>query len=67
MGKKKEEAPLKTKKKGTGAKADVLRVSKSIKVMAAMASLRGFNPKQVIRVMGEAEQNFKNSGRLVFN
>lgn len=66
MGKKKEEAPVKIKKKGTGQKADVLKVSKSIKIMAAFASLRGFSKRQFIRIMGEAENNYKKNGRLVF-
>lgn len=67
MSKKKvEEAPVKVKRKGTGPKADVLKVSKSVKIMAAFASLRGFSKRQVIRIMGEAEDNYKKNGRLVF-
>lgn len=67
MSKKKVEVePVKVKRKGTSPKADVLKVSKSIKIMAAFASLRGLNKRSFIRIMGEAEDNFKKNGRLVF-
>lgn len=66
MSKKKVEAePVKVKRKGTGPKADVLKVSKEVKIMAAFASLRGFSKRQVIRIMGEAEDNYKKNGRLI--
>lgn len=67
MSKKKDEqAPVKVKRKGAGTKVDVLKVSKGVKIMAAFASLRGFSKRQFIRIMGEAEDNYKKSGRLVF-
>ena len=67
MSKKKaEQAPVKVKRKGAGTKVDVLKVSKEVKIMAAFASLRGFSKRQFIRVMGEAEDNYKKNGRLVF-
>lgn len=67
MGKKKEEVPVKVKKKGNVPKNSVLKVSKSIKVMAALASLRGVNKRGLIRMLGEAEDNFKKNGRLILD
>ena len=66
MSKKKvEKAPVKVKGKGTSPKAGVLKVSKAVKIMAAFASLRGVSKRQVIRIMGEAEDNYKKNGRLI--
>lgn len=67
MSKKKaEQAPVKVKRKGTGTKADVLNVSKEVKIMAALTPLRGFSKRQFIRIMGEAEDNYKKNGRFAF-
>lgn len=67
MAKKKEEAPVvKVKKKGSAPKADVLKVSKSAKIMAAFSELRGVNKRGFILAMGEAEDNYRRNGRLVF-
>lgn len=65
--KKGEQSAVKVKRKGTGPKADVLKVSKEVKIMAAFASLRGFSKRQVVRVMGEAEDNYKRNGRLIIS
>lgn len=46
-------------------RADVLHVSKSAKIMAAFASLRGFSFRQTIRALGEAEAEYKKNGRLI--
>jgi hypothetical protein len=65
MAAKKEAAPRKskgeTKKRNTN-----LRISKAVKVMATMAQLRGGNFRQTIRALGEAEQNWRDNGFLVF-
>jgi hypothetical protein len=67
MGKK-VEAPVKVKVKKSNApvRADVLKVSKAVKIAATMAEVRGFSKRKYIRIMGEAEENYKNNGRLVF-
>lgn len=64
--KKKEEAPVKVKKKSSVPKADVLKVSKGAKIMASFAELRGVNKRGFILAMGEAEDSYKRHGRLVF-
>ena len=64
MSKKKEAAPK--EKKARGPKNTTLKVSKSAKIIAAMGSLRGFNFRETIRLLGEAEATYKAGGRLVF-
>ena len=44
-----------------------LKVSKAIKTIAALGKIHGVNAKQVIRSMGEAEQNFKDNGYLILS
>lgn len=64
---KKKEAPVKAKKsKSDAPKSGTLKVSKSIKIMAAMAALRGGNRRELIRLLGAAEDIYKRNGRLVF-
>lgn len=46
-------------------RADVLKVSKESKIWAAFASLRGINHRTMIKIMGEAEDNYKRYGRLI--
>jgi hypothetical protein len=65
MGKKTESA-VKVTKRGKSPKADLLHVSKSVKIMAAFAELRGINKRALIQIMGEAEASYKANGRLVF-
>lgn len=55
----------KVERSGKARKADVLKVSKSIKCQAAFASLRGLSFRSVIRVMGEADDIYKKNGRLI--
>lgn len=55
---------VKTKKGGS--RADLLKVSREVKIIAAFATLRGFSMRKTIRSLGEAEDNFKKNGRLVF-
>lgn len=43
----------------------LLKVSKSIKIQAAFASLRGHSFRTTIRLLGEAEDAFKKNGRLI--
>lgn len=50
---------------GSNRKADVLKVSKESKLWAATSSLHGINRRSMIRIMGEAEENYKKYGRLV--
>ena len=64
---KKKEAPVKAKKsKSDAPKSGTLKVSKSIKIMAAFASMRGLSRRAFIRLMGEADDIYKKKGRLVF-
>lgn len=42
-----------------------LKVSKQVKTMAASSALRGGSYKGFIRIMGEAEDSYKKTGRLV--
>lgn len=65
MAKAKSGDEIKVKGAGGGRKADVLKVSKSIKCQAAFASLRGLSFRSVIRVMGEADESYKKNGRLI--
>lgn len=43
----------------------LLKVSKSIKIQAAFASLRGHSFRTTIRLLGEAEDSYKKNGRLI--
>lgn len=43
----------------------LLKVSKRHKIMATFASMRGFPFRQTILLLGEAEKNYKENGRLV--
>lgn len=65
MAKNVKEEVVKAKRHSPARKADVLKVSKSIKCMAAFASLRGLSFRSVIRVMGEADDSYKKNGRLI--
>jgi len=66
MSQKKKEAPVKEKKKKPQAKkSNTINVSKSVKIMATMGQLRGQNFRQTIRLLGEAEDEFKRNGRLI--
>ena len=67
MSKKKEVAPKEKVKRGSVPKQDVLKVSKEIKTMAAFASLRGFNKRRLIQLLGSAEDNYRKNGRLVMS
>lgn len=64
MSKKKEAAPK--EKKARAPKNTTLKVSKAAKIMAAMGTLRGFNFRQTVRLLAEAEASYKAGGRLVF-
>lgn len=67
MSQKKKEAPVEEKKKKPQARHldNQIKVSKSVKAMATMAARRGYNFKEMIRLLGEAEDTFKKNGRLV--
>ena len=56
-------------KKETKSKKSVhsLKVTKEIKIQAAMAKVRGGNFRQVIRALGEAEQAFRLNGCLILD
>ena len=63
---KKKDNPEKEKRKPQARHLDnQLKVSKSVKVMATMAARRGYNFKEMIRLLGEAEDISKKNGRLV--
>lgn len=65
MTKNAKEEVVKAKRHSTARKSDVLKVSKSIKCQAASASMFGVSFRRVIRVMGEAEDSYKKTGRLI--
>lgn len=66
MSQKKKNDVVKEKKKPQARHLDhQLKVSKSVKVMATMAARRGYNFKEMIRLLGEAEDVSKKNGRLV--
>lgn len=66
MSQKKKEAPVKEKKKNPPAKkSNTINVSKSVKIMATMGQRHGQNFRQTIRLLGEAEDEFKTHGRLI--
>lgn len=66
MSQKKKNDVVKEKKKPQARHLDnQLKVSKSVKAMATMAARRGYNFKEMIRLLGEAEDTFKKNGRLV--
>ena len=46
-------------------KADVMHVSKQTKILAMYASLNDKSFRQFIKIMGDAETNYKLNGRLV--
>ncbi len=62
--KKSEDAPVRAKGH-KHVRADLLKVSKSVKIAAAMGSLNGHSFRNTIRIMGEAEDNYKRYGRLI--
>ena len=55
----------KVKRKAPHVRNDVLKVSKSVKAVAAWTKIRGGDYGSTIRIMGDAEANFKLNGRLV--
>ena len=62
---KKKEAVVKEKKKASAPKGRYMKVSKSVKIMATMAAVRGGNKRAVIRALGEADDSYKATGRLI--
>lgn len=65
MSKKKEEAVQIKKKKTPAHRNDVLKVSKSIKIMAILGEARyGIPRRKTILALGHAEDNYKRYGRL---
>ena len=44
---------------------NLLKVSKAAKIMATFQSLRGFNFRETILALGEAERTAKETGRLI--
>ena len=66
MGKTKEVVE-KVKRKAPYVRNDVLKVSKSVKMLQAATEIRGGDGGAVVRIMGEAEANFKLNGRLVLS
>lgn len=65
MGKKKEVVVQEKKKKSSAPKGRFMKVSKSIKIMAAMSALKGHSKRAIIRIMGEADETYKAGGRLI--
>ena len=64
MSKKKEEV-VKTKKTPAH-RSDILKVSKSIKIMATLGEAQyGLSKRAIILALGHAEDNYKRYGRLV--
>lgn len=64
MGKK-NEATVKVKSGAPRKNHSEVRVTKEIKRIAAFTKMRGGSYGQVIRVLGAAEKNFREGGRLV--
>lgn len=66
MGAAKKEQEVRVKRaKPVRAHRDLLKVSKSAKIMAAFGSLRGLSFRDTIRILGEAEESYKANGRLI--
>lgn len=65
MAKNQKEEVEKVKRNSPARKADVLKVSKSVKCQAAFASARGLSFRAIILAMGEAEDIYKKNGRLI--